>query len=72
MWIGHAAPLAGDIVIYDFGAGPHHIGIVDTPDADGSFWAIEGNTGVGNEANGGEVMLRKRYLDVTVGFGRVQ
>jgi hypothetical protein len=26
----------------------------------GDFWCIEGNTGVGNDSNGGEVMLRKR------------
>jgi hypothetical protein len=26
----------------------------------GDFWAIEGNTGVGNDSNGGETMIRKR------------
>lgn len=26
----------------------------------GEFWAVEGNTGVGNDSNGGEVMIRKR------------
>lgn len=26
----------------------------------GEFWSIEGNTGVGNDSNGGEVMIRKR------------
>lgn len=26
----------------------------------GEFWAVEGNTSVGNDSNGGEVMLRKR------------
>jgi hypothetical protein len=26
----------------------------------GDFWCVEGNTGIGNDSNGGEVMLRKR------------
>jgi peptidoglycan hydrolase-like protein with peptidoglycan-binding domain len=70
MWVGHAPPLPGDIVIYDFGKGPHHIGIVDVPDAGGYFWAVEGNTSQTNESNGGEVMRRHRHLSQTVGFGR--
>lgn len=28
----------------------------------GEFWAVEGNTGIGNDSNGGEVMLRKRSI----------
>lgn len=27
---------------------------------DGDFWSLEGNTGIGNNSNGGEMMLRKR------------
>lgn len=26
----------------------------------GDFWTVEGNTAVGNDSNGGEVMIRKR------------
>lgn len=39
----------------------------------GEFWAIEGNTGIGNDSNGGEVMLRKRNtssVQVFVHVGR--
>jgi hypothetical protein len=28
----------------------------------GEFWAVEGNTGIGNDSNGGMVMIRKRNL----------
>lgn len=70
MWLGHGQPLSGDIVIFDFGHGPHHIGIVDQPLGNGDFMSIEGNTAVGNDANGGEVMRRQRHATQTVGFGR--
>ena len=51
----------GDVVIYDFpgGAATDHCGIVITQLTDG-VRAIEGNTGVGNDANGGQVMERTR------------
>jgi hypothetical protein len=32
------------------------------------FWSVEGNTGVGNESNGGAVMLRKRRKADVVAF----
>ena len=34
--------------------------------------AIEGNTAVGNDCNGGEVMRRLRYVSQVDGFGRVK
>jgi hypothetical protein len=37
----------------------------------GEFWAVEGNTGVGNDSNGGEVMIRKRDLSEVILFARV-
>jgi hypothetical protein len=37
----------------------------------GEFWCVEGNTGVGNDSNGGEVMRRLRYVSQVDGFGRV-
>ena len=51
----------GDVVIYDFpgGAATDHCGIVITQLTDG-VRAIEGNTGAGNDANGGQVMERTR------------
>lgn len=37
-----------------------HTGILQTKIINDSFGAYEGNTGIGNDANGGEVMLRTR------------
>ena len=70
-WVGRTTPLPGDIVIYDFGAGAHHIGIVAQDLGGARFEAIEGNTSIGNDSDGGEVMRRKRYLTQVVGFGRI-
>ena len=52
----------GDIVFYDWnGDGRYdHTGIFDTRISDTHFWAIEGNTAVNNDSNGGTVMRRKR------------
>jgi hypothetical protein len=62
----------GDIAIYNWDGGvPDHIGIVEKPYSDGSFDAIEGNTSVGNNSNGGEVMRRRRYRQNVDGFGRI-
>lgn len=51
----------GDVVIYDWGGDrvPDHCGIVITALTDG-VRAIEGNTAVGNDSDGGEVMERAR------------
>lgn len=52
----------GDVVIYDFPGNnvkTDHCGIVVTQLTDG-IRAIEGNTGAGNDANGGQVMERTR------------
>lgn len=37
----------------------------------GDFWAIEGNTAVGNDSNGGEVMIRRRNRRQVQVFARV-
>lgn len=72
MWIGRVAPLPGDIVIYNWDGGePDHIGIVSKYLGNGDFEAIEGNTAVGDDSNGGEVMRRVRNLTQVDGFGRV-
>jgi peptidoglycan hydrolase-like protein with peptidoglycan-binding domain len=73
MWKGRTEPLPGDIAIYNWHGGlPDHIGIVEEYLGGGTFNAIEGNTGIGNDANGGEVMRRLRYFSDVDGFGRVK
>jgi hypothetical protein len=39
--------------------------------ASGDFWSVEGNTGVGNDANGGEVQLRLRHRAQVQAFVKV-
>lgn len=54
---------AGDIVFFDFTgkrAKTEHVGIVESVGADGTLTTIEGNTGMGSNANGGAVMRRTR------------
>lgn len=66
--------IPGDLVCYDWqGDGEcDHIGIVTKPvSAGGDFEAIEGNTSVGNNSNGGEVMLRSRNTNSVGCFIRV-
>lgn len=52
-------PEVGDVVFYDWQKDgvSDHVGIVETIKADGSIVAIEGNTSVGNDSNGGQVYL---------------
>lgn len=53
----------GDIVFFDFSgrrAKTEHAGIVESVGADGTLTTIEGNTGTGDDANGGAVMRRTR------------
>lgn len=52
----------GDVVFFDFNGNgtPDHVGICES--WDGTYMtSIDGNTGEGNEANGGAVMRRKRH-----------
>lgn len=53
----------GDVVIYDWGGDkrPDHCGIVEAVGGS-SITAIEGNTAIGNDSDGGEVMRRTRTL----------
>jgi hypothetical protein len=72
-WIGRGQPQPGDIAIYNWDGGvPDHVGIVEAYLGAGKFNAIEGNTAVGNDSNGGAVMRRLRYVSQVDGFGRVQ
>lgn len=61
----------GDVVIYDWGGDrvPDHCGIVERAYEDGVI-AIEGNTAVGNDSNGGEVMRRTRANKYILGAVR--
>ena len=62
----------GDIVIMDFPGNKvktDHCGLVVTALTDG-VRTIEGNTGVGNDSNGGEVMERTRPLSAIIGAYR--
>jgi len=66
-------PQPGDIVLFDWNKdGKHdHTGIFKRDLGNGYFESIEGNTAVGDDSNGGKVMLRKRaysvakFVDVT-------
>jgi len=61
----------GDVVIYDFpgGAATDHTGLVESVTASGVI-AIEGNTGTGNDANGGQVQRRPRPSEYIKGAVR--
>lgn len=55
----------GDIIIFDFPNTKYdtdHVGILESIDKDGNLITIEGNTGTGNDVNGGAVMRRVRPL----------
>lgn len=62
----------GDLVLFDF-SGNHktrqHVGILVSQTGN-TLSTIEGNTGTGNEANGGEVQRRVRYVSQVVGYVR--
>lgn len=55
-------PTPGDIVFFDWtGDGTFdHTGLFVKDNGAGLFQTIEGNTGFGNDSNGGEVMSRER------------
>lgn len=60
----------GDLVLYSFGGQRwDHIGIVlETPNSDGHFKAVEGNTSDENQRDGDAVAIKRR----TLGTGRRQ
>jgi hypothetical protein len=72
-WICRADPQPGDIAIFNWDGGvPDHIGLVEKNLGGGRFQTIEGNTAVGNDSNGGEVMRRERTISQVDGFGRIR
>ena len=63
----------GDVVIFDFPGTAYktdHCGLIWQLLDDGEVMTIEGNTGVGNDSNGGEVMARIRSESVILGAWR--
>ncbi len=65
-----STPKVGALVLYDWnGDGvADHIGIVEKVVDKNTIQAVEGNTAVGNDSNGGEVMRRTRKLSAVLGF----
>jgi hypothetical protein len=77
-WRGRAQPpgagpcLPGDLVLYDWDGGvPDHVGIVERVPAPGRLVAIEGNTAIGNDSDGGQVLRRERPTSDVAGYGRL-
>jgi len=65
-------PAAGDLVVFDWDGGlPDHVGIVVAARTGGRLDTVEGNTAVGNDSDGGEVMRRRRRIEQVSTFGRV-
>lgn len=63
----------GDIVMFDFSgkrSKTEHVGILESIDKAGNLITIEGNTGTGNDANGGQVMRRTRSIKYVTGACR--
>lgn len=64
----------GDIVTYEFDGDntPDHTGLFEKwiNKSEGTFYAIEGNTSLGNDSNGGEVMRRQRSTGQVRAFVR--
>lgn len=54
----------GDLILFDWdNTNPNdadHIGFIKAKSEDGYYITIEGNTAIGNDSNGGEVMERRR------------
>lgn len=67
----YSTPKVGDIVFYQFsGNVPNHVGIVCEVVSKTKIKAVEGNTAIGNDSNGGAVMIRERSTSCIVGYGR--
>ena len=65
-------PAPGDLAVYDWDGGlSDHVGIVIAVRSGGALETVEGNTAIGNDTNGGEVMRRHRRVALVSTFGRV-
>ncbi|HEX7625927.1 MAG TPA: CHAP domain-containing protein [Gaiellaceae bacterium] len=66
------APQPGDLAVFDWDGGlPDHVGIVIRARGAGVLETVEGNTAVGNDSDGGEVMRRERRVGQVAVFGRL-
>src|SRR5205085_1270486 len=64
LWVGRTEPQPGDLAIFNWDGGrPDHIGIVQRSLGGGEFITVEGNTSSRSDSNGGEVMIRSRFLN---------
>jgi hypothetical protein len=79
-WAHNHTPKPGDIICFDWntlngpgrGDWPDHVGIVKRVLPGGVLHCVEGNTAVGNDSNGGSVMVRTdRRISMAEGFIRV-
>lgn len=64
-------PMPGDLVFYNFDknkSNSEHIGIFEKWNDSNTFTAIEGNTSLNNNANGGQVMRRSRNKSLVLAF----
>lgn len=61
-------PISGDIVLFDWNKDGRydHTGIFIKDLGNGKFQSIEGNTAIGNDSNGGEVMVRERAYSLAI------
>lgn len=68
----YSTPKVGDLVFYQFSGSSriNHVGIVIEVISNKKIKTIEGNTGSGNDANGGAVMIRDRATTYVKGYGR--
>jgi hypothetical protein len=66
-------PISGDIVFFDWNKDGRydHTGIFVKWLNDNEFETIEGNTSIGNDSNGGVVMIRKRNKSIAI-FAHVE
>lgn len=68
----YSTPKPGDLVFYKFPGSNriNHVGLVIEVISANKIKTIEGNTSLGNNSNGGEVMVRERNTNNVVGYGR--
>ena len=71
--VSFEAAKTGDLALYNWDGDwdADHIGFLEQKTGGFSFDAIEGNTAVGNDSNGGEVMRRRRSRSQVQAFVRV-
>lgn len=68
----YSTPAAGDLVLFKFPGSNriNHVGIVEKVISPTKIQTIEGNTSVGNNSNGGEVMRRTRATTYVAAYCR--